>query len=77
MNRRESRTIAGGCVDDLLLWDRNVYRSRLGNGALPKEMTTRGVLNSRSRSAMQPCLEISTYRGLPMVEHKDPDSTNG
>jgi len=56
-------------VDDLLLWDRNFYRSRLGNGTLPKEMTTQGVLNNGTQIGYAAGLEISTYRGLPIVEH--------
>jgi len=57
-------------VDDLLLWDRNFYRSRLGNGTLPKEMTTRGVLNNGTQIGYAAGLEVSTHRGLPIVEHE-------
>jgi CubicO group peptidase (beta-lactamase class C family) len=43
-------TVGGGglmsSVDDLLLWDRNVYQNKLGSGTLLKEMQTRGVLNN-------------------------------
>jgi len=32
-------------VDDLLFWDRNFYRNKLGKGTLIKELQTRGVLD--------------------------------
>jgi CubicO group peptidase (beta-lactamase class C family) len=63
---------AGGLmssVDDLLLWDRNFYENRLGKGAFLKEMQTRGVLNNGKETDYALGLELSTYRGLPIVEH--------
>jgi CubicO group peptidase (beta-lactamase class C family) len=65
---------AGGLmssVDDLLLWDRNFYENRLGKekGAFLKEMQTRGVLNNGKKTDYALGLELSTYRGLPIVEH--------
>jgi len=62
---------AGGLmstVDDLLLWDRNFYENRLGKGFL-KEMQTRGVLNNGKETDYALGLELSSYRGLPIVEH--------
>jgi len=56
-------------VDDLLLWDRNFYQNRLGNGPFLKEMQTRGVLNDGKETDYALGLELSTYRGLPIVEH--------
>ena len=56
-------------VDDLLLWDENFYTNKLGRGALVKEMQTRGVLNNGTRIGYALGLELSTYRGLPIVEH--------
>jgi CubicO group peptidase (beta-lactamase class C family) len=56
-------------VDDLLLWDRNFYESRLGKGTLLKEMQTRGVLNAGKQIGYALGLEIATYRGLSIVEH--------
>ncbi|MDQ2944428.1 MAG: serine hydrolase, partial [Acidobacteriota bacterium] len=56
-------------VDDLLLWDRNFYASRLGRGTLLKEMQTRGVLNNGKQISYALGLVIGTYRGLSMVEH--------
>jgi len=56
-------------VDDLLLWDRNFYANRLGKGTLLKEMQTRGVLNNGKQITYALGLEISSYRGLPIVEH--------
>jgi CubicO group peptidase (beta-lactamase class C family) len=63
---------AGGLmstVDDLLLWDRNFYENRLRKGAFLKEMQTRGVLNNGKKTDYALGLELSTYRGLPIVEH--------
>lgn len=56
-------------VDDLLLWDRNFYGNKLGKGTLLKEMQTQGVLNSGEKIKYALGLVISTYRGLPVVEH--------
>jgi CubicO group peptidase (beta-lactamase class C family) len=56
-------------VDDLLQWDRNFYANKLGKGALPKEMQTQGVLNNGKQIEYALGLFISTYRGLPIVEH--------
>jgi CubicO group peptidase (beta-lactamase class C family) len=56
-------------VDDLLLWDNNFYGNRLGKGTLLKEMQTRGVLNNGNKTDYALGLELSSYRGLPIVEH--------
>src|SRR5277367_39468 len=56
-------------VDDLLLWDRNFYDNKLGKGTLLKEMQTQGVLNNGKPIEYALGLFISTYRGLPIVEH--------
>jgi CubicO group peptidase (beta-lactamase class C family) len=63
---------AGGLlssVDDLLLWDRNFYANRLGNGTLINELQTRGVLNDSTQSEYALGLYARTYRGLPTIEH--------
>lgn len=63
---------AGGLmstVDDLLLWDRNFYENKLGNGALVKELQTKGVLNDGKEISYALGLEISSYRGLATVGH--------
>jgi CubicO group peptidase (beta-lactamase class C family) len=63
---------AGGLmssVDDLLLWDRNFYDNKLGKGTLLRDLQTRGVLNDGKQISYALGLEISTYRGLPIVEH--------
>jgi CubicO group peptidase (beta-lactamase class C family) len=56
-------------VDDLLLWDRNFYDNKLGKGTLLKELQTQGVLNNGKKIKYALGLTISTYRGLPVVEH--------
>jgi CubicO group peptidase (beta-lactamase class C family) len=56
-------------VDDLQLWDRNFYANKLGKGTLLKEMRTPGVLNNGKQIEYALGLFITTYRGLPIVEH--------
>ncbi|MGB8475782.1 MAG: serine hydrolase domain-containing protein, partial [Candidatus Acidiferrum sp.] len=56
-------------VDDLLLWDRNFYDNKLGKGTLLRELQTQGVLNNGKKIEYALGLMISTYRGLPVVEH--------
>jgi len=56
-------------VDDMLLWDRNFYESKLGKGTLLKEMESRGALNNGNETDYGLGLELSTYRGLPTVGH--------
>jgi CubicO group peptidase (beta-lactamase class C family) len=56
-------------VEDLLQWDRNFYANKLGKGTLLKEMQTQGVLNNGKQIEYALGLFISTYRGLPIVEH--------
>src|SRR5580692_4937875 len=56
-------------VDDLLLWDRNFYADKLGKGTLLREIQTPGVLNSGKQIEYALGLFISSYRGLPIVEH--------
>jgi CubicO group peptidase (beta-lactamase class C family) len=56
-------------VDDLLLWDRNFYDNKLGKGTLLKELQTPGVLNNGKPIEYALGLTVSTYRGLPIVEH--------
>jgi hypothetical protein len=56
-------------VDDLLLWDRNFYANRLGNGPFLQELQTPGVLNNGNRISYAMGLDLGNYRGLPIVEH--------
>ncbi len=56
-------------VDDLLLWDRNFYDNKLGKGTLLRELQTRGVLNNGKTINYALGLELTEYRGLPVVEH--------
>ena len=63
---------AGGLmssIDDLLFWDRNFYDNKLGKGTLVNELQTRGVLNNGKQIGYALGLELSTYRGLPVVSH--------
>jgi CubicO group peptidase (beta-lactamase class C family) len=56
-------------VDDLLLWDRNFYSSKLGKGTVVKELQSRGVLNNGNQINYAMGLSLNEYRGLPVVEH--------
>ncbi|HEX4228916.1 MAG TPA: serine hydrolase domain-containing protein [Bryobacteraceae bacterium] len=56
-------------VDDLLLWDRNFYNDKLGKGTLLRELQTRGVLNNGRTINYALGLELTDYRGSPVVEH--------
>ena len=63
---------AGGLmssIDDLLLWDKNFYANRLGNGTLLRELQTRGVLNDGKQISYALGLELGEYRGSPVVDH--------
>lgn len=66
-------TVGGGglmsSVDDLLLWDSNFYENKLGKGTLVKELQMRGILNDGKQTDYALGLFMSTYRGLPFVEH--------
>lgn len=64
---------AGGLmssVEDLLNWDRNFYANKLGKGTLLQELQTPGKLNSGKKTDYALGLQVSTYRGLPIVEHE-------
>lgn len=56
-------------VDDLLLWDRNFYKNKLGKGTLLRELQTRGILNNGKTISYALGLIMTEYRGLPVVEH--------
>src|SRR5580693_3801567 len=56
-------------VNDLLPWDQNFYKNRLGDSSFLREMETRGVLNDGSQINYALGLEVGSYRGLPVVEH--------
>lgn len=69
----EYDTVGGGglmsSVDDLLLWDKNFYENKLGTGTLVRELEMQGRLNNGRKIDYALGLEISSYRGLPIVEH--------
>jgi len=56
-------------VDDLLLWDRNFYSSKIGKGTLIRELETHGVLNNGHLINYGLGLWLGEYRGLKTVEH--------
>ncbi len=56
-------------VDDPLLWDRNYYDNKLGDGDLIDHMLVRGVLNNGDTLSYAAALQIGTYKGLRTVAH--------
>ena len=58
-------------IEDLLLWDRNFYDNKLGNGgpALLQTVTTPGVFNSGEEMTYAFGLDVEEYRGLRRVSH--------
>lgn len=58
-------------VEDFLLWDRNFYDNKLGNGGpeLIERVTTPGQLNHKETMTYAFGLDVDEYRGLPMVAH--------
>lgn len=59
------------CVDDLLLWDQNFYRNRLGEGRDEsiEKMITPGILNSGKKLDYALGLRNSSHRGKKMISH--------
>jgi CubicO group peptidase (beta-lactamase class C family) len=63
---------AGGVyssVEDLLKWDHNWYSWKVGGEALHRLMLTRGVLNNGDTITYAFANNITTYRGLNIIEH--------
>jgi CubicO group peptidase (beta-lactamase class C family) len=58
------------CVDDLLQWDKNFYKNRLGKWDFSKEMTTLAPLNNGSNSNYAFGLELSQFKGLKTISHQ-------
>jgi CubicO group peptidase (beta-lactamase class C family) len=58
-------------VEDLLLWDRNYYDNKLDGGGqeLIRQMEQVGIFNSGEKQDYAFGLRISTYKGLPVVDH--------
>lgn len=56
-------------VEDLQRWDENYYTAKLGGPDLIREMQVVGKLNNGKEHTYAAGLEISTYRGQPVVSH--------
>jgi len=56
-------------VEDLQRWDENYYTAKLGGPDLIRQMQTVGKLNNGKEHNYAAGLEISTYRGQPVVSH--------
>lgn len=56
-------------VEDLQRWDENFYSAKLGGEGLIRQMQVVGKLNNGKEHGYAAGLEISTYRGLPVVRH--------
>lgn len=56
-------------VEDLQRWDENFYTAKLGGEDLIRRMQVVGKLNNGKEHGYAAGLEISTYRGQPVVRH--------
>jgi CubicO group peptidase (beta-lactamase class C family) len=56
-------------IEDLLQWDNNFYRNRLGNWDFRKEMTAPEILNNGDTCKYAFGLDISEHNGLRTVGH--------
>jgi hypothetical protein len=58
-------------IEDLFLWDQNMYHNRLGRGdaELIRQVLTPGKLNNGEELNYAFGLEVGDYRGLKMVSH--------
>ncbi len=56
-------------VEDLQRWDENFYNAKLGGEELIHQMQIVGKLNNGKEHDYAAGLEISKYRGLPVVRH--------
>jgi len=56
-------------VEDLLRWDEDFYTAKLGSADLIRQMQVVGKLNNGKEHGYAAGLEISTYRGQPVVSH--------
>jgi CubicO group peptidase (beta-lactamase class C family) len=56
-------------VEDLQRWDENYYTAKLGGPELIRQMQIVGKLNNGKEHTYAAGLEISSYRGQPVVSH--------
>ncbi|MGO9336156.1 MAG: serine hydrolase domain-containing protein [Terracidiphilus sp.] len=61
-------------VEDLQLWDENFYHPRVGGPAIIEQMLHRDKLNNGELQDYASGLVITTYRGLPVVDHSGGDA---
>ena len=57
------------CIEDLLKWDDNFYRNKLGIWDFSKEMTTLTILNNGDTCKYAFGLDISEHNGLKTISH--------
>lgn len=62
-------------INDIAIWDENLYRGSVGGEFLVERMRARGVLDSGSTSDYGYGLQFSNYRGLSIEHHGG--ATNG
>ncbi len=61
-------------VEDLQLWDENLYNPRVGGSAMIKQMLERGKLSNGEQLDYAFGLVIGRYRGLATVDHAGGDA---
>lgn len=61
-------------VEDLAIWDENLYTGRVGGQALINQLQERGFLNDGTQLSYAAGLNIGKYRGLNIVSHSGSDA---
>jgi CubicO group peptidase (beta-lactamase class C family) len=61
-------------VEDLALWDENFYTAKVGGESIIKQLQEKGYLDDGTQINYAAGLNISTYRGLNIVEHAGRDA---
>jgi CubicO group peptidase (beta-lactamase class C family) len=56
-------------IEDLAKWDANFYSGQVGGSTLRAQILQRGVLSKGDKTSYAFGLTITSYRGLPVVEH--------
>ena len=56
-------------VEDLAIWDTSFYGSKILNQSFWKKMTHVGTLNNGKKITYASGLDISTYKGLKIIQH--------
>ena len=61
-------------VEDLALWDENFYQPKVGGKALLAQQLQTGKLNNGQPLEYAFGLQVTKYRGLPIIDHSGADA---